>query len=60
MTATFDKAYTFYNDAPVLLSSDATYIYAFNTTKTFRSPLPGFWTVPTIGDGPGDYMELGV
>jgi hypothetical protein len=59
LTATFDKAYTFYNDEPVLLSSDATYIYAFNTTKTFRSPLPGFWTVPTAGSGVGSYMELG-
>ena len=59
MTATFDKAYTFYNSEPVKISSDSTYIYAFGYSTSFRSPLPGFWTVPTIGTGPGDYIELG-
>jgi len=59
LTATFDKAYTFYADAPVKISSDETYIYAFNDSITLRSPLPGFWTVPTIGSGAGDYIELG-
>ncbi len=60
LTPIFDKAYTFHTDSPVILTSDATYIYAYSATQAFKSPLPGFWSVPTIGTGAGDYLELGI
>jgi len=59
LTATFDKAYTFYNDRPVKLASNSTWIFGYNGDQIFMSPIPGFWTVPTIGSGAGNYVELG-
>jgi len=58
LTATFDKAYTFYNDRPVKLASNSTWLFAYNGDQIFMSPLPGFWSVPTIGTGAGSYNEI--
>jgi hypothetical protein len=57
-TATFDKAYTFYNDRPVKLASNSTWLFAYNGDQIFMSPLPGDWVVPTGGTGAGSEYNI--
>jgi len=58
LTAIFDKAFTFNNDRPVKLTSNSSYLFAYNGDQIWMSPLPGYWSVPSIGTGAGDYFDV--
>lgn len=46
------------NEFPLAITAGSTYAYAYSANQIFYSPVPSFWSIPTVGTGAGSYDEL--